>query len=420
MNKMRKMKSILVSFLSLGIALGSLTGCTENDVLETKEAKRDVTLSWWGNDNRHQYTLEGVKEFELKNPNIRVSCQYAEWSGFRARMNIEMASHTNADVMQMNYSWVYQYNRQQEYFYDLGKLSDWIDLSNYTEQELSYGTVDGTLVALPIAMNALTYYYNRTLFDSYHLDIPQDWDDLFDAAETMKRDGVYPMCMSDNQIFMTLVAYAEQVSGIRFMEADGTANFTEDEYAIMLRFYKKLVDQKVIPHIEDFDKSLVTAGKAAGIAAWISDGNNYWKESIKQGNEVAIGNLPVLSHAKRYGWYTKPATMYSIYAESENVEEAAKLLNFLVSDVKMAKLQGIEKGVPTNRAAREVLEGEGLLEGVQYDAFLKMQEETADLELLSPYFEDDERILKFNEVTDEYLYDQISLEDCARKVMELF
>ena len=69
--------------------------------------------------------------------------------------------------MQINYGWLSQYSPDGEGYYDLYQLSDYIDLSGYSQADLDFGTVNGKLNALPIAYNSTVTFYNKDIFDKY-------------------------------------------------------------------------------------------------------------------------------------------------------------------------------------------------------------------------------------------------------------
>ena len=85
-----------------------LSGCASKTVLTSNFEQVDISLSWWGNDVRHEYTLAAVKEFERLHPEINVVCHYSDWSGYQKRSDAQMASDTDSDVMQINYAWIQQ------------------------------------------------------------------------------------------------------------------------------------------------------------------------------------------------------------------------------------------------------------------------------------------------------------------------
>ena len=187
---------------------------------EINQAKTRIQMSWWGNDGRHMYTMEGVDLFQEKNPEIDVSYRYGEWNGYEKRTKVWMESHNEADVMQINYAWLNVYSPDGTGFYDLSTLSDILDLTNFTEEELSYGTKNGKLNALPIAMNTHTFYYNQDILDQYGLSVPKTWDDLFTMAEKLAPDGKYVWGIAKKHLFLLMIAYYEQSFGKPFFNQD--------------------------------------------------------------------------------------------------------------------------------------------------------------------------------------------------------
>lgn len=228
-----KVKRILALMSSL--CLFGLTACNSDYELTTNIEHTEISFSWWGNDTRNEYTIKAIEEFERLNPSIRVKCIYSEWSGFQIKNNVQMVSNTEADVMQVNYAWLEQYSPDGTGYYDINTLSEFVDLSNFTDNEINYGIKNGRLNALPIALNTETVYINKTLYDRYNLPIPQNWEDLFHAAEVMNGE-CYPIAANNKSALFILVAYAEQQSGHDFITSDGSLGFTAGDFKTMLEF----------------------------------------------------------------------------------------------------------------------------------------------------------------------------------------
>ena len=397
-----------------------ISGCGSEAILTSNAEQVSVSLSWWGNDVRHEYTLAAVKEFEKLHPEINVVCHYSDWSGYQKRSDAQMASDTESDVMQINYAWIQQYSPDGDTYYDINKLSEYIDLSNFSEEELDFGMQNGSLNAMPIALNTQTVYINKTVYEDYGLEIPQTWDDLFEAAKVM--DGeVYPIAMVSKSLWFFAIAYAEQQTGKQFMNMDGSINFTPDDIKIMIDFYCRLVNEQVIPQPEYYDSLKLSTGEYAGTLAWISDASSHCGKAIENGYEMIIANYMAddPEHVGD-GWYGKPATMYAISSNTEYPKEAAMLLDFLLNSEEMAKLQGVEKGVPVSTAARTCLEENDMLTGIQYEAFLKMNEYTDKIAVVSPYLENDSMINAFRDACNAVLYEKASIEDQAEELYRTF
>ena len=252
-----------------------LTACGDEAVVHEQNETVEITLSWWGNDLRTEYTLKAISKFEEKYPYIKVKSSYSEWSGYEARSKVQMMSNTEADVMQINAGWLPQYSKDGSGYYDIDKLKEYVDLTNFPEEILEYGRRGGVLNAIPIAMNAETVYINKTVYEKYGLSVPTTWNELFEAAKVMSPDGVYPMSGADKSLWLYMIAYTEQQNGKHFFDENGAITFDKADLKMMIEFYCRLVKENVIPKMEDYQRLNIDRGVYAGTIAWVSDAMNY-------------------------------------------------------------------------------------------------------------------------------------------------
>ena len=416
---MRAISRRLTALLT-ALALAGLTACTEEQVVLEQTEQTEITLSWWGNDVRNEYTLEAVERFEAAHPGIKVKCSYSEWSGYEARSQVQMISGTEADVMQINVGWLSQYSEDGTGYYDLETLGDRVDLSSFSEDMLDYGRRNGTLNAVPIAMNAETVYINKTVYDSYGLPIPETWDDLFEAAKVMEKDGVYPMSAASKAVFMYLVAYGEQLTGKHFFDDRSRITFSQADLQLMIDMYVRMVRENVIPKVEDYQRLQLDDGAYAGTVAWVSDAMNYWGGALGNGYEIVPAPYTAFpENQSREGWYAKPATLYAISKNTEHPQEAAMLLDFMLNSPEWAELQGIEKGIPASQAARSYLAENGQLEGLQYEASLVM-EENPQVSQMNSLIETGTLYDSFIDVCDLVLFDKNTPEEAAAQLYDIY
>ena len=398
-------------------AIAASTGCTGKSKVTDQKKQVEISFSWWGNDERHKYTLEAIDQFEALHPDIKVNCNYSEWSGYETRNKVWMISATESDVMQINFGWLPTYSGDGKGYYNLWELTQNLDLSNYTDDILRYGTQNGTLNALPIAMNAQTVYINKTIYDEYGLSVPQTWDDLFNAAKVMKADGIYPLSAASKSMWLYLIAYTEQTQHKKILTDDGELNFTEEDFEVMMDFYKRLVDEDVMPMVEQYERIKLDNEEYAGSVAWVSDAESYFGDAIDNGREIVIADYTSTKGSNAgEGWYAKPATMYAVSKNTAHPKEAAMLLDFLLNSSEMAELQGVEKGIPLSKNAQEVIDDKGMLKGLQYDASQKM--DSYPLSELSSVLENSGFIDDFFAACNDYLYDKATLEDAAQDLYD--
>ncbi len=405
-----------ILLLVLVLLAGNLTACSSRDQSLDVGNAISISCSWWGNDIRHKYTLEGLDLFMEEHKDIQVQHIYGVWNGYEKRTKVFMLSNSEADVMQINSAWIKTYSPDGNGYYDLYRLKDVIDLSNYTEDELKFGEVDGKLNGLPIAFNTSTFFYNQDIFDRYGQELPKTWDDLFTAAKAIASEDMYLLGMERKHVFLMLNAYLEQNRGTTFFNEEGGLGATPDDIAFMLEFYKSMIDNRVLKPIDQFSANDFYNQNIAGSVCWVSDADRYCQQLSDEGTTVIVGDYPTMDGALRAGRYKKPASLYAISNITEHPEEAGKLLDFLVNDPEMAKLQGTEKGVPVSKSAIRALEEAGQTDNFGYYANQKMIEDSSDMEPLLSELENDSIITVFKTVGDDYRFDKADLNRCAEEI----
>ncbi len=416
-------KKFLSIVLAACTALGA-SGCGSNDGVvvygDNTESKKQISLAWWGNDARVAYTMDGVSIFEQLNPDINVKCKYGVWAGYSKRQNIYMLSHDEPDVMQVNFDWIKTYSPDGKGFYDMYKLTDYIDLSNFTSADLNYGTVEGRLNAIPIALNTHCVFINKDIYDKYGIDIPKKWDDYFEAAKVMSKDEVYPISMGDKQMFFFVLAYFEQTTGREACDDDGNLVLTVDDLKIMLDFYKRLHKEKVLMPIQTSDFASFANGRSAATMRWISGAQTMFDGLFNEHVNIVPAPFPTvdgsMDDVRKLEWYVKPATLYAISSRTEHQKEAAKLVDFLLNSPEMAKLQKTEKGIPISKTARETLEQEGDLNNIDYVAAEQMFKYGDKLKLMDPILEKEDVFLNFFNGAAYYIYDEKPLDETAEEI----
>lgn len=408
----------IICLISSASLLGISSGCLSKDNadISLQRKYKNLSFSWWGTDARNEYTLESIKNFENLHPDIKITSKYGDWTGYEKRMDIEVASETEADVMQINYAWINKYSSDKQAFYDLNELSDVIDLTQFSDEVLEYGMSDNKLQAIPIALNSMTMYYNKTIYDSYGLEIPESLDDLYKAAELMSKDNIYPISVTKKASWFVSVAIEEERTGKKIFDENNNIMFTEKELAETIDICCDLIRKKVIPELSKYEKINFDEGKYAGEVMWISDAASSFDAAEKKGYEIVVGDYLIDDVDSSLSWYVKPATMYAISKNTEYPKESALLIDFLLNSKEMALNQGIEKGIPLSNNARNVLEENNMLKGIQYDAYCKLDSNINNVSKISPYFENSNLVETFYDTVNKVLFADVSLDEAASEL----
>lgn len=399
------MKKRLCSLLLGSLLLFSLTGCSNTSSKKVKDTDTNtvtIKFSWWGTEDRYEKTMKAIKLFEEKNPNIKIKPEYGEWTGFAKRMKIKILGNAEADVMQINYDWLPTYSKDGTGFYDLSKVSDEINLENFSEDYLSYGRENGVLNAIPVSTNGKIMYYNKQILDNSI----STWDDLINSTP---QDGKAIVDAEDFDLWSMCMAYEQGKTGRAFINTDGTLGFTKDDIFDLLSFYKTLVDRKIVA--TNLSKNAKFSRNNAGISiSWTNNAKKVSKNMEKFDTEIMASAFPATS-GERPITYVKPTVLYSISKNTDNPKEAAIFMNFMLNDAEAAEILGIDRGIPVSEVSYSTVKDKGILNGIQYDAN-NILSDTNEI-LLSPYYENTQIKNICSEAIEEISYGKSSPQNCA-------
>ena len=113
-------------------------------------------------------------------------------------------------------------------------------------------TVDGNIYSVPTGLTPTgLLYYNREIFENLGIEVPETWDQLVTAVETLKENNIIPPIALGNKAgwpaqSSILSALADRVTGTEwFLEAaslEGEAKFTDDVFIEALTLLQDLAE----------------------------------------------------------------------------------------------------------------------------------------------------------------------------------
>ncbi|TCT12223.1 oligogalacturonide transport system substrate-binding protein [Natranaerovirga pectinivora] len=439
------MKKVLALMVVL-VLMTSLVGCGQKEEQTTPspstptvpdgasvgDEEINLRFSWWGGDARHEATLEVIRLFEEANPNIKVEPEYTAWSGHFERIAAQLTARDEADLMQINFNWFYGFSPDGDGFYDLRELDHILNLNNWPAESFEPITINGKIQGIPTSIGARIYYLNKTMYDRAGVGIPETWDDLMAAGRAF-RDNLGPdyypignVNYGEGAAMMTF-GYLAQKYGKDIFEGNEMA-YTVDELADGFRFMQDLLDNHVIPdfHFDSANRNHENpnwiSGRYAGVYLWNSNINVYAQniDPATNPNVVAAPFIKLGDNDLHSGVFSKILMAFSISNHTNHPEEAAMLLNFLYTDKEAVLAHGLQRAIPLNKIAEEILAAEGQLEGLQYEGHV-LTSQTATYSF-HPFFEDNTVRSAYSDVFDNFVMMEGSLtpEAAAQEVITNF
>ena len=409
------MKKLLAVILCLSLALS----CAAVAVAD------EISFSWWGGDSRHEATQAAVAAFEAAE-GATVKTHYAAWSGWEETMAQAFTAGNAEDVDMVNWNWLFSFvdGSGESYFLDLNEVADVIDLSQWSDAMLSACTVNGKLLAVPNALTGRIFYWNKTTFDQAGIEFPTTFAGLIEAGQIFQEklgDGYYPLALGAYDKMILMVYMLESKYGKAWVE-DGALNYSVEEIAEGIQLIQDLEDAHATPtaatlagdgadSLDKNDKWIT--GKYAGVWEWDTSASKC-QNALAEGQEFVVGE-ELTDLGEYQGGFTKVAHAFAISKNSQNVELAAKLIDFLSNQDEGIRAKKSEYGIPASAKGLELCAAEGLINPTVAEANAKILAWCSFP--LDPTFEDG--ALKntdgvYQDVFDGLSYEDYSVEEAAQ------
>ena len=410
-------KILLMSSLCLSMAYPTIAeGKTVN-----------LKMSWWGGDARHKQTLEAIKLFEEKYPEIKVKPEYGGWQGWQEKVTTQIVGNTSPDVMQINWNWIDLFSRDGDGFYDLNKVKDILELDkNYSQELLDQCIVNGKLNALPVGVTGKVFYINKTTYEKAGLPVPTSFDEMIKSAKVIRGklgDDYYAFDTDAYGAILLMLYKLEQETGKPFI-VDNKVAYTEAEVIEAVRFYDNLVKEKVMPSLKvraaagfiplDQHPGWIQ-GRYAGTYEWDSSAQK-WQDALEAGQELVVAPYPQDFGTNKSG-FNKVSMAYAIKKNTKHPEEAATLIHFLTSDPEAIKILGTSRGVPSNETAVAVLKENNQLTGLGFEANTVVKEFAG--KGIHPLFEHKRLNTELRTIVENLGYEQKTVEETARDIINI-
>ncbi|MGC5040248.1 extracellular solute-binding protein [Streptomyces sp. DT190] len=160
----------------------------------------DVTLKLVAADygdsaanSSQKYWDELVEEYEKEHPDVTIDVTVYSWNDVDRKVREMVAAGDAPDMAQIG---AYADYAAQDQLYKADELLSIPVQADFVGQLASAGQVMGVQYGMPFASSTRVLFYNKTLFTKAGITPPESWDDLADAAEALKAEGVtYPYAL---------------------------------------------------------------------------------------------------------------------------------------------------------------------------------------------------------------------------------
>ncbi len=387
----------------------------------------EVTLrvSWWGSQNRHDRTLEAIKLFEEKNPDINIEPEFLGWDGYWEKMAAQSAGKNLPDVWQQDYMYLMLYaNRGLLLNMNSYVESNELDLTNVAETAISGGKIDGNLFGVNLGLNSPAVVYDPALFEKAGVELPSpDWtyEDYMSIARKL-HDNLEIYGASRLPVIPTTHGFGIYLRqfGKDIYNAEGTALGYEDDqffidyHAMELDLIKEgvIAPMDITSEITNVEEDLIVSKKVAMTDLW---SNQIIALDSAAGRPLEMVVLPKNQNQVQEGQFLKPSMFFSVTKYTENPDAAIKFVDFFTNDLEANKILMAERGVPISSKIRDGLKPElGDTQVKMFDYINLAAEHSSKISPPNPEGHNQVAVL-YDNLHEMIAYEVITLEEAAKE-----
>lgn len=374
--KKRKTTALLLSAV---MTAAVVTGCSsKGDTTDTNQAadsssdtetgKKDtasgekVEISFWDNNAdtvRTEIFKKIIADFEAENPNIKVNFVPVPADQAKSKYDVAIQGGTAPDCGIVSQYWMSDFIIQDALVPLDDYLAEWSEADQQLEvfqESIKNMASDGKTYGLAQTVTVPAVWYNTNILKEAKIDVPEDWDQIIEAAEkaTNKENGIYGFSLrggaGNSQQFEQMMY---QYSGITEMfDAEQKSTINDPAHVQLLDSFAKLYNVYTPESdITNGSTEMISAFDSGSAAMIFHNLGSYGlhRDTLGEGN---FGSLVSLSSKKNTKVIVSNGCMgVSVFKDSKHPAEAFKFISYLCEQKGSSEFNEKIGQVPCNKEA---------------------------------------------------------------------
>ena len=324
------------------------------------EVPCEISIRWWGNDERQQLQLEALEVFHEQNPDIIVTPMPTDTTGHFQALTVEMVAGNPPDLFTLDGAHPMVLGAGGG-LYDLRTLPG-LDLSPFSADVIgSAQDSAGHIWGLPTGGNALVVWANPAVFEAAGVEMPDDetwsWDDFQRIGAEISENTPDGMFGIGGMIPASLRVLANQRDGGMYTP-EGEIIVSEQTLTDFFEFTRSNLESGATPPADvqaefpsdtaggDSSQWQIALGNAAMSVGFSN--NRPVSAAAVDGTDLVPLRFPGDSTEQYIGTWLNPTMFWSVSHWTDYPEATGRLLNFLVNSPDAARILVANRGVPFN------------------------------------------------------------------------
>ncbi|MFA6456052.1 MAG: sugar ABC transporter substrate-binding protein [Bacteroidota bacterium] len=345
----RRLYHIALAFILLA------SGCTRQD-------ERITTIKFWGMGNEGEMVQSLIKEFERRNPTIKVEVQQIPWTAAHEKLLTAYAGGSTPDVCQLGNTWLPEFTvlNSLEPLEPYVKQSTLVDLSDIFPGVLKTNILDSTLFGVPWYVDTRVVYYRKDILkQAGYTEFPKTWTEVLKASKIIQQQAkarnaiCYPFFLPTNE-WVPAIILGMQSGGNFLKNKDSQGNFKGEQFTKAFSLLSDMYRKEYSPSGMQLITNLYNSFSEGLIAMYITGPWNIGEFNRRIApelqNEWMTAPMPSMDSLSP-GVSLPLGTSLALFRKSEHKEAGWKLIEFLTSVEQSIEFYKITGNLPPRRSA---------------------------------------------------------------------
>lgn len=169
------------------------------------EEKKEVVLTMMLPQTHYKnFFIRLIETFETENPDIRIEPQVIPDNSWTDIVKTKVLVRETPDIIRIDKALLMDVGA--EHFIEMTADVPWYDRALPEQRESKL--VDGRLYGLPVESGSeFGVVYNRSMFETYHLQVPENMEEFRQVCRALKEEGILPLYVSDKDAWTVQVPF---------------------------------------------------------------------------------------------------------------------------------------------------------------------------------------------------------------------
>lgn len=362
---MKTRRIILITAVVLIMVFATIPVLAQEE--EEEEGPVEITMWTWFDDFRDVFP-QVVEDFNESQDDIRVEQEIYSLDEYLQILQSSVAAEEEPDIFGPH-TQVRGFG-EEDVVIDFYEYMDDEFIDRFSDGTIQQYTWNDKLYALPWTAQTFGVFYNKEIFETYDLEIPETWSEMVEVATKLREDApmIQPIAFGNSgqwmgaDFFLPLITQTTDDPSLvieldRRMDDSRDVSWNSEPVVEAFEIVETLVNEEVFaPGANGLSDDQATNMFYNGRAAMYFAGSwmpQTFALEAPEDLDWGVFKTPANGEGNRHWTGNESGANLSVSARSDNIDEALEFLEYLYSPEVYSQAMVDAKGMP---AMKEVVD----------------------------------------------------------------